>query len=353
MIALAAVLSAACTEASGTTPAQTVVTSAAEVLTATPQTLQTVLSSAGPGSRIVLTPGRYGPVRLNGAGLAPGLQIDAGQAEVQAWFFKDAKGLTLTGGNWFPGPARAHPRTGLPTHDAALRCDGCADLTVENAVFKGPDNELAGRAIQIVGAERVTVRDSRFRELMIAMSLLRVDGFVLTGNRCERLERDCIIVGESRNGLIAENHASESEPMPGTHPDGIQLFSRPSSPPTSDVVIRDNVVTGKTQGIFLGNHVRHGIDDGGFDRITIERNVVDVSFPQGLSVQSARGLTLRGNRVSTHEGARWRASLNVKDSTDVRRCGNQVEPGAGKFGERDKPCPARGGAASSLVDGGF
>jgi len=97
----------------------------------------------------------------------------------------------------------------------------------------------------------------------------------------------------------------------------------------ADIVIRGNVMEGEMQGIFLGNHVRKGVDDGGFDRITIENNEVTVSFPQGIGLFDARDSVVRNNTVRTIPGStlpngkRVRANLRVT-GTGNRVCGNKV-----------------------------
>jgi hypothetical protein len=83
--------------------------------------------------------------------------------------------------------------------------------------------------------------------------------------------------------------------------------------------------------------VRNGVDDGGFDRILIEENDVNVSASQGIALGgNARASVVRNNRVRTMPGAKYRASINLKG--DIRRCGNVIEPGAGKPGVVDPKC---------------
>jgi hypothetical protein len=124
-------------------------------------------------------------------------------------------------------------------------------------------------------------------------------------------------------------------PLNGEHPDCVQLWSRPDAPPTSDIVIRFNRAYGPTQGFSGFNHVRNGVDDGGFDRITIEGNAVDGAFPQAISLMSGRDSAVRNNRVATYPDAPFRASSTPARGRALRQ---HRRAGAGKAGVTDPPC---------------
>jgi len=107
------------------------------------------------------------------------------------------------------------------------------------------------------------------------------------------------------------------------------------------------------QGIFLGNHVRAGVDDGGFDAITIERNRIEVNVPNGIYVGSGRGVRIISNQVYTVAGAMLRngagpavkATIKAVESQRVVACGNLVAAQPQGFGTG--ACPA-GVAAAPL-----
>jgi len=53
------------------------------------------------------------------------------------------------------------------------------------------------------------------------------------------------------------------------------------------------------QGISFFNHVRGGISDGGFDRVTVRRNRVTVTFNQGIAMYQCRDCVLEANAVAS------------------------------------------------------
>jgi parallel beta-helix repeat protein len=67
------------------------------------------------------------------------------------------------------------------------------------------------------------------------------------------------------------------------------------------------------QGFTAFNHVRNGVDDGGFDRLIIKDNVVNSSFTHGVAVMACRDCTITGNRASSTPGSKWRTKVNIYD----------------------------------------
>src|SRR3546814_16542705 len=86
------------------------------------------------------------------------------------------------------------------------------------------------------------------------------------------------------------------------------------------------------QVISAFNHLRNGVDDGGFDRLTIIDNDIQVSAPQALAVVDGRDIVVPGNRIRTLRGAKHRASLNPVRSTGV------VRPEIGRASCRESVC---------------
>jgi hypothetical protein len=224
----------------------------------------------------------------------------------------------------------------------ALRMDGVRGIAVHNAQVQGPgganegDPFGDGYGIFVARSADITIEGGEFSGFKTGIVLSKVDGFSLTRNRFAHMRSDGIQVGEGRRGLIEANVCGETRIRDQEHPDCIQLWSRPTSPPTADIVIRGNRAHGKMQGIFMGNHIRNGIDDGGFDRILIENNELTVGYPQGIALGTGRDSIVRNNRVSTLDGSQWRASINT--GKDVKRCGNRVAAAAGRPSVIDKPC---------------
>lgn len=225
-------------------------------------------------------------------------------------------------------------RGGVSTGDVF---DNCEDVLLVGRNYAGAGSLPNSYGLSLKNCRNVRMFDCDFADFARGIVAYLTTGFNISGNRFTGQKIDGINVAQSWRGVVADN--SFSDPNTGeAHPDAIQLWSRPDHPPTSDIVIARNHVKGLlTQGITAFNHVRpqpvgfrlwtgetltaaRDVDDGGFDRINIADNDIQVGMPMGLCLDASRGSVVRDNRVSTLPGAAHRASIN----TDAPRSGNTV-----------------------------
>jgi hypothetical protein len=311
---------------------------------ADPANVNDILKQAHPGDTVVLAAGKYTDVGVGKRDFSPSLTIDARAADITGFKLGRVSGVTILGGTYRLGPPGVHPRSGRPTWGYGIRLDGVERIKVSGASFIGPGADDPGPegpfgegyGLFLVTGKAIEVGDNKFRGFKSGIVLTRVDGFQLVRNTFAFMRSDGMQVAESRNGLIEANVCGSTRIETTEHPDCIQMWSRPTSPPTADVVIRKNKMDGGTQGVGLFNHTRDGVDDGGFDRITVEDNDINVAFPQAISLMSGRDSVVRNNRVSTYPGAKYRASINT--GPGVARCGNSVGKGADRPAMSDPPC---------------
>lgn len=235
----------------------------AATVEATPATLAERLQRAAAGDTIHLAAGSYAAVELRDRHWSPPVTVDARAAQVRAVHLLAVSGLTWHGGT-----------------------------------FDGGDVERGGFTAQ--KSDHLVVEAVEFRHYLRAgIGMGSSSDIRLSGNVFAAMGSDGIDIALSRRFVVDHNRCVDTHPTDGAHPDCVQLWSRPSEPPTADIVIADNDATGDTQGFTMFNHVRDGVDDGGFDRITVERNHARVSSYHGIAVYSCRDCIVRHNRVET------------------------------------------------------
>lgn len=311
---------------------------------ANPGSLGSVLQSAKGGDVIVLAPGSYSSIRLSNRTFDGRLVIDAGAATIQGMYVNKVEGLEIRGGEFHVPPPAMKASTGKLIYGAALRLDNVKNIVLTGLKVVGPggppdatDGAFGeGDGVKMYMGADVHVTASRFAGLKNGIALGRIDGFEVVRNVFAGLRSDGVNMGEVRNGLIQSNECRGTRIRNNEHPDCIQLYSRPTSPPTADIVIRNNRAEGPTQGIFLGNHSRDGVDDGGFDRILIEDNDLNVAFPNAIALTDGRASVVRNNKVQTFPGAQYPAVINIRG--DVARCGNTVAGHGGRSKQVDPKC---------------
>ena len=316
----------------------------AGVRAVTPDTAAAILALAQSGDTVVLAPGVYAGLRLRERQFEPPLTIDARKAVFMGFVATTVSGLNIQGGEFRLPPPRYDERKRATDFGVAVRMQRVNHIALRGATFSGPGTpaEAAepkfgeGFGLIVDQSSDVEIADGTFRGLVTGVMMRRIEGFKVARNTFRYMRSDGIQVSESHRGSIEENSCKLTRIRGAEHPDCIQLWSHPSSPPTADIVIRRNSAEGYMQGIGMFNHIRNGVDDGGFDRILIEENDIAISFVHGIAMNAARDSIVRNNRVRTLPDAKYRASINVDGG--AQRCGNVVQHGGGKPGVKDKPC---------------
>ncbi len=261
-----------------------------------------------PGSIILLPKDSDPDLVISGKNYSPAITIDASRASLTSIKIVESSGIIIKNGTV----------TGPGGRSYAVHIDRSRGIGIENMTLTG-----AHRGIVI----------ARSKDVRIA------------NNTLTRLISDGINIGESRSVEVTGNSCSKFNPRRGVydkngkrlkdgdHPDCIQAWSRPSSPPVSDVIVSNNRMEGYMQGIFFGNGKRNGVNDGGFDRIRITDNTVKVGMPSGIVLMDGRNSIVTGNKVYTvpgsvlpnGRGTKVKANLRVAGEGPFRACGNLVE----------------------------
>jgi len=310
---------------------------------ATPDTLADVLRRAQPGDSVVLGPGEYRNVRIAKCHFDPPVTLEASKATFHGLLFADCEGVTLNGGEYRLPPPVINPTTGAQALSMALRFDRSGNMIVRNGRFIGPGHPDTGDGFAFGEGygfmanrgDGFVVEDSSFTGFEASVVFYRADNFRVSRITSTAVRSDGVDIAESHHGVIEYVQCSGTVIRDKEHPDCIQGWSNKASIPTSDIVVRHNSVTGNTQGINFFNHASIGQDTGGFDRISIEDNDVEVSFAAGITLDDGRDSIVRRNHVRTLGNAKNRATLRT---TGAKACGNVVEPGAGKPGYSDDKC---------------
>ncbi len=235
----------------------------AATVTATPGTFAEVLNHAAPGDAIRLQPGVYEAFAIKDRHWSPSVKVDATGATLRGIRLNDVGGLDWHGGTF----------------------DG---------------NEVERNGFNIYVADHIAIDGATFSHLVRnGIGLGMVSDVRVTNNVFTDSGSDGIDIAMSRRVVVDHNRCGEFHPTPGAHPDCIQMWSHPEAPPTADITITNNEAIGAMAGITGFNHIRNGVDDGGFDRITVEHNYVKVSAYHGITIAPCRNCVVRHNRAET------------------------------------------------------
>mgnify|MGYP002777026786 CR=1 FL=1 len=248
-----------------------------------------IVTSAKPGTVVTLPAGNYGPLVISGKHFKAPVTVRAAGSTIESIVIRDSSNIVIEGGTVRGGQGVRY----------AIHVDRARAVTVRGMTVTG-----AVRGMVINMSQAVGVYQNKFTGLRTdGVNIAESRKVVVEGNSCSNFN-PIMPIYSSTGALIKD----------GDHPDCIQAWSRATSAPVSDVVVRGNSMNGYMQGIFFGNGGTHG----GFDRVTIQNNYVNISMPNGIYIADGRGVDIRFNEVRTVSGARLKGGMGSSVKATIK-----------------------------------
>ena len=294
---------------------------------ASPAALVTALAGAGPGTELVLAPGDYGTLRLRGGGgsaTAPLVLRSADPADPARFDRMDIEGTAHLLLDGVMLDYRFSP--GDPRHLRPFTLTDVRDVTIRNALFDGDvargvsardDGRGFAFGLGVQRSDGVRVEHSEFRSFLRGLIVSESRNVALIANDLHDLRSDGMDFAQVSGLRIEGNHLHAFATAQGTddHADMIQIWTNGTTAPSTDIVIRDNVLDaegrGYTQSIFLRNDM---VDRGKAGRemfyrdITIEGNVIINAHLHGITVGETVGLRIERNTLVQDLASRGEAN---------------------------------------------
>lgn len=286
------------------------------IAVATVEDLGQALADAVPGTEIILAPGNYGPLLLRGGGGTPEAPMILRSAKPDDPAVFDA--LHLRNVQHLVLQDLSFDYVFANDDDADLRpfqVIECAGITVRDSLFDGDLGPVMAEGTdRLPTAFGLSVRDTQGFELARTEIRLFLRGAVfaqssdltLRDNVLHSIRSDGLNFVEVQHVQIEGNTIRDflrSTDMID-HSDMIQFWTAGSQTPSTDIVIRDNVLNSGvglfTQSIFMRNEVVDRGDAGAemfYRDVLIEENVVINAHLHGISIGETDGLTIRNNTV--------------------------------------------------------
>ena len=200
-------------------------------------------------------------------------------------------------------------------NSAPFVVNNSSHITIRNAVFDGDAFKGAnpieagfgtGNALRVNRSDHVTIEDSDFSNFLRGAGFASVDGLEVKNNSLHGLSGDALTFSQVTDVLIEGNEIRDFESHPDStfHRDMIQFWTSGSTAPSTDVVIRGNVLHSgegsETQSIFIRNEVVDSQGGGSamyYRNFLIENNVIYNAQAHGITVGETDGLIIRNNTV--------------------------------------------------------
>lgn len=273
-----------CVVAPITAPAP-VVAPAPQPSQATPANVQAVIAAAKPGDTITLAPGDYARITIANRNWSPPVTIDATNAKLLL-SISNSSGIGVKGGT-FTGAMGA----GQAGYAVSV-------VNSHGLTFSAPKISNSQRAMVIDHSHHIAITAPDMTGMIVdGIDLSSAQFVTIDGARCT-----AFVTGPA-------------------HPDCIQGWSRPGGI-TSDIKITNTFMDSPvTQGISFFNHIRNGVDDGGFDRISVDTANLRGNMTNGVAMSACRACSIRNVTLITIPGSRYKMSVRVSGGS-VTQSGN-------------------------------
>ena len=213
-------------------------------------------------------------------------------------------------------------KAGDPSFLSPFRITGGDRITVTNSTFDGDvasgvsvaaNGYGTGYALVVRGATNVTVSNNEMHNFQRGLVVDDSSGIKVTGNDISNMRTDGMDFSQVKSVLIEGNalHDFRRSPTSLDHCDMIQFFTNGTTEPSTDIIIRGNVLDiGKgtfTQSIFMRNELVEWGQAGSemnYRNVTIEQNVITNAHLNGIAVGQTTGLIIRHNTVLHADGVK-------------------------------------------------
>ncbi len=302
------------------------------ITVSTLQELITALGQASGGETILLAPGSYGQLSLTmktGIDLTFPSNVTIAAADPAAppvfsgLDLRDATNLVFRDITF-----DYSYQSGQAASFAAFVVEGGSGIAFTDCRFDGDtasgtgtfaDGYASGYGLHLVGVKDIVVEGSEFTTFMRGMVVDNCDNVVIRGNEMQDMRSEGLNLCAVQGVLIEDNHIHDFRTAPGSgdHPDMIQFWTNGTTRPSTDIVIRNNLLDigdgDWTQSIFMRNDL---VDRGlagpemYYQNVLIEGNVIVNAHCWGIYVGETAGLTIRSNSVLHDDG-------RLADGTDA------------------------------------
>lgn len=296
----------------------------ADTLRAGPGDVAKTLKRAGPGDVILLAPGEYGKLRLQGRfGTAKQrVTLTSENPENPARFsaleLYRAQGLLLEGLVF----DYTYTRGDDPSVVKASTISQSKHITIRRSVFDGDNTRDTGTPADGYGAafgmfirdsQKIEIEASTFRGFYRGLLVGQVQGITLRGSDFYNMRSDGVNFAEVTDVLIENNvfrdfrrHADDL-----AHPDMIQFWTNGTNSPNRNITIRDNILNGRngdwSQSIFMRNE-RVDVQGAGpemyYRNVTITGNVIINAHLHGITLGESNGVLIADNTLIRNHAAK-------------------------------------------------
>lgn len=206
--------------------------------------------------------------------------------------------------------------SGATVWASPFRIQDSSGIRIENSLFEGElasgtgdptvDGFATGKGLVVEGSSDIVIENNEFTTWHRAMTFGHSSEVIIFGNDIHSIRSDGINFTSSTNISIENNYIHDFllSSGSGDHSDMIQFWTSGTTTPSTNIIIRGNILDmgdgDATQSIFMRNEVVDqnlaGIEMY-YQNVKIENNTIYNGHSHGISVGETDGLTIQNNTV--------------------------------------------------------
>ncbi|MFN4128204.1 MAG: PKD domain-containing protein [Paracoccaceae bacterium] len=190
---------------------------------------------------------------------------------------------------------------------------GCTfDGDVARGLTAADNGYPTGFGLSVSGAMDITINDCEISGFFRGLVVSNSDDVAIMDNNVHSIRMDGMNFSAVQGVLIEGNHIHDflRSMDSADHADMIQFWTNGTTRPSTDIIIRDNILDigngHYTQSIFMRNDlVDRGLagEEMFYRNVSIEGNVIVNAHAHGITVGETAGLTITNNTVLHDDGA--------------------------------------------------
>ena len=306
---------------------------AAEIEVKEPSALVATLLAAKAGDKLILPPGIYGELNLDGAKdgrlVFPNPVSIVGLDKSNPPAFKKIS-LRSVSNLVFSGIAVRHPwHEGDPLELRAFSIDKSSNVTLEDSVLQGDvisgggnevDGFASGSAIGVADSDHIKIVGNKIFTWHRGGIFGVTNDLEVSNNELYDLSSDGLDFAEITNAVIAHNHVHDLSRSAESkaHPDMIQFWTTSTHKPSENIEIKDNFLDqgngAWSQSIFIRNELVDTSQAGlemYYRNFRITGNVIRNAHIHGITVGEIDGLDISHNTLLQTIGSKLGGNVSV------------------------------------------
>jgi preprotein translocase subunit YajC len=289
--------------------------------------LQGALASAQGGDRIVLAAGNYGTVKIANRDFGSEVTVQAAQVGTSVRFdglqVNNSKNLTFRGMDVGRALNDGEPDW---TQLSTIRDSSNIKLSfvrIHGSEDGNPANDGVG--LEVSNVHHLNVSNSSFSDLRRGIFAQKSSFVVIQSNELKTIREDGLSVAAVDNIVIDKNRFSEFQPNSTDHSDFIQFFNTNQTKGSSNITIKNNVMTQSdhggtngTQGIWMSDPASFG-----YKNLLIQNNLIwSNDMHNGITVRGGDLVRILGNTVLSKADDAEQLWIRLENSSRIVLEGN-------------------------------